>query len=840
MEPKGADEYWQLIYKSYLDLFQIIIKIRFAPELSKIAMIQKITLFSTLFFLLTFLSFGQNGNVTGFVKTSDGQAAEMVTVAVQGTSKGSLTDKEGKYQIKNLKQGPHTIIASLVGLGRKEQIVEIRGGETVTIDFVLNENAAQLQEVVISTQKEQQYVAKLPLKNLENPQVYSTVSSEILKQQVITSYDDAMRNVPGISRTWESTGRGGDGAAYFALRGFEAQATLYNGLPGMTSGNLDPANVEEIQVIKGPSGTLFGGSFYGYGGIINTITKKPYFTFGGEAAYNFGSFGLNRITADINTPLSKDNKIALRLNTAYHTENSFQDAGFKKSFFIAPALAYEVNDKLSFQFSSEILQEERAVPPVFFHSDRFSPLDFKNIRELNLDRNLSFTSNDLTIKNPRFNMQAQMQYKLSDQWSSQTVISRASVKSDGIYTYIWDDVAGDNNFSQYFHKENQTTNTTDIQQNFNGDFKIGNMRNRLLIGLDYYSRNVIDNGSGWGWARNVTPQGDVNYVDPYSGDTLAPTYLTQPAIDNLLAGTEPNRSNIKNSSYSAYFSNVINFTPGLMAMVSLRADYFDSKGEKSTSEDDYDQFAVSPKLGLVYQPIPDKVSLFVNYMNAFINVAPQQVTDPDGSNPRVKSFKPEHADQWEYGVKTNLFKDQIHATLSVYDIKVTDRVMPDANNIHDFTQGGKVGSKGFELELTSSPLSGLTLIAGYSHNKTRIISGDKEDFYSEPGRNPGGQGPQDLANFWATYQLKSGKLKNFGLGLGGNYASEYKVIDNSKTGEFNLPSYTLVNASLFYNAEHFRFSLNVNNLTDKEYYIGYWSVNPQKPRNVAVGITYKF
>jgi iron complex outermembrane receptor protein len=237
-------------------------------------MIQKITLFSTLFFLLTFASFGQNGNVTGFVKTSDGQAAEMVTVAVQGTSKGSLTDKDGKYQIKNLKPGSHMLIASLVGLGRKEQIVEIRGGETVTIDFVLNENAAQLQEVVISTQKEQQYVAKLPLKNLENPQVYSTVSSEILKQQVITSYDDAMRNVPGISRTWESTGRGGDGAAYFALRGFEAQATLYNGLPGMTSGNLDPANVEEIQVIKGPSGTLFGGSFYGYGGIINTITKN--------------------------------------------------------------------------------------------------------------------------------------------------------------------------------------------------------------------------------------------------------------------------------------------------------------------------------------------------------------------------------------------------------------------------------------------------------------------------------------------------------------------------------------------------------------------------------------
>jgi iron complex outermembrane receptor protein len=631
---------------------------------------------------------------------------------------------------------------------------------------------------------------------------------------------------------------------------FDAQPTLYNGLPGLTSGNVDPANVEEIQVIKGPSSTLFGGAFYSYGGMINTITKKPYHQFGGEIGYNAGSFGLNRITADINAPLggtplggtslSKADKIALRVNTAYHSENSFQDAGFKKSFFIAPSLVYEVNDRLSFHLLTEILEEERAVAPVFFHSDRLSPLPFKNLGELNLNPRLSFTSNDLTIRNPRFNLQAQAVYKLSDQWTSQTVFSRGTVKSNGIYTYIWDDVSGDNWFSQYFHKEQQTTSTTDIQQNFNGDFKIGNMRNRLLVGVDYFRRNVIDNGSGWASARNVSPQGEVNYVDPYSGDTLAPVYLTQASIDNLLAGLENSASNITNSSFGAYASNVLNITPKLSAMVSLRADYFDSKGERNTSDDDFDQWALSPKFGIVYQPVPDKVSIFANYMNAFINVAPRQITDLDGSNPRVKSFRPEHADQWEYGIKTNLFSDKLAATLSVYDIKVSDRVMPSPANIRDYTQGGKVGSKGFEIDLVANPVTGLNLIAGFSHNKTKVISGDPEDFYSEPGRAIGGQGPQNLANFWATYRISSGTLKNAGFGFGGNYAGEYKVIDNSKTGVFILPSYTLLNASIFYNADHFRISLNVNNLTSKEYYIGYWSVNPQKPRNSTLSVAYKF
>lgn len=806
-------------------------------------MTKQLFLLTLLLHLSVLTAWAQTGTISGSVQTSDGQPAEFVTVNIKGTAKGALTDKAGNFQIKNIQPGLHRLIASFVGLERQEQSVEVVAGAAATVGFVLKENAAQLQEVIVSARnlnKETAIVAKIPLKRLENPQVYNTVSSEIMKQQGITNYDDALRNVPGISRTWESTGRAGDGASYFALRGFDAQPTLYNGLPGITSGNLDPANIEEIQVIKGPSGTLFGGAFYSYGGMINTITKKPYHEFAGEIGYNAGSFGLNRVTADINTPLSKTDGIALRVNTAYHSENSFQDAGFKKSFFIAPSLVYDVSDRLSFNFLAEILEEERAVAPVFFHSDRLSPLDFRNLGELNLNPRLSFTSNDLTIRNPRVNLQGQMVYKLSDQWTSQTVVSRGTVKSNGIYTYIWDDVSGDNWFSQYFHKEQQTTNTTDIQQNFNGDFKLGNMRNRLLVGVDYFKRNVIDNGSGWASARNVTPQGDVNYVDPYSGDTLAPVYLTQASIDNLLAGLEGSASNITNSSFGAYASNVLNITPKLSAMVSLRADYFDSKGDRSTSEDDYDQWALSPKFGIIYQPVPDKVSLFANYMNAFINVAPRQITDVDGTNPRVKTFRPEQADQWEYGIKTNLFSDKLSATLSVYDIKVSDRVMPNPANIRDFTQGGKVGSKGFEIDLVASPVSGLNLIAGYSHNSTKVISGDKEDFYSEPGRAPGGQGPQDQVNFWATYRIGKGVLKNIGFGLGGNYAGEYKVIDNSKTGEFFLPSYTLLNASVSYNSSHFRISINVNNLTDKEYYIGYWSVNPQKPRNSTLSVAYKF
>jgi len=803
----------------------------------------KLLLFLHVFILSTTVLFAQNGTVKGTITTADGQPAINITLRIDRTKWGAISNEKGEYIIKNVKPGSWLLKATAIAAVAQEKPITVAAGQTLQVDLVLNENAAELHEVIISSRngnKQNNIVAKMPLTNLENPQVYNTVSAEIMKQQGINNYDDALRNVPGITRTWESTGRSGDGAAYFAMRGFDAQPLLTNGLPGLVSGNLDPADIEEIQVIKGPSATLFGGSFYSYGGMINTITKKPYYGTGGEVAYNMGSFGLNRVTADINTPLSKKEKIALRVNTAYHSENSFQDAGFKKSFFIAPSLVYEVNDRLSFQVLTEILQEERAVAPVFFHNNRDAPLDFKDIKALNLNYKASFTSNDLTIKNPRYNLQAQMIYKLSSQWTSQTVVSRGSVKSDGIYTYIWDDEPGDNVFQQYVHNENNTTTTTDVQQNFNGDFKLGSLRNRLLVGLDYFNRNVIDNGGGWVVARNVTPEGETFINDPTTGDPITPFYLSKDYVNNLLAGTGGTGSNVSNSSYSAYASDVLNLTPGLLVMASLRADYFDTKGDPTTDEDDFHQFALSPKFGIVYQPVLDKVSIFANYMNAFINVAPQPVTDADGENRRIKTFKPEHANQLEFGVKANLFADKLFATVSAYDIKVSDRVVPAPGNPNDVVQGGKVESKGFEIDLNANPLPGLNIIAGYAYNDIKVKKGNETDFYNEPGRTPGGQGPPNAVNLWGTYKFSNGALKNFGIGAGGNYASQTKVIDNSKTGVFYLPSYVVVNASLFYNSEKFRFTFALNNITNKEYYTGYWSVNPQRTRNFAASVAYKF
>lgn len=698
-----------------------------------------------------------------------------------------------------------------------------------------------LEKVLIQGSRKPQaseYVAKTPLKRLENPQVYNTVDARTLEERAVTNFDDAMKSVPGVAKLWEATGRGGDGGTYFSLRGFAAQPSLVNGLPGLTTGGLDPANVERIEVLKGPSGTLFGSSVVAYGGAINTVTKKPLDKNATKVLVTTGSFDLNRTVVDVNRVLDDEGKVRARLVTATHSEGSFQDAGYRKSFLVAPSLAYDATDRLSFITSLEYLSSEGSYAPMLF-LNRSRQVDFADMDDLNYNPKRSLTSNDLSIKTPRFIAQSQMNYRLNDAWTSQTVLSRGVSESDGYYSYLWN--AAPRTFQFMVSDQNSRTLSTDIQQNFLGDFDLFGMRHRALVGFDYFRRTVVDNSTGWTWVHNVDGQGNINYVNPYNpADTHPTRSLSRQVVDNLLAATSSAKGHTVSEVYSAYASDVINVIPDLAVMLSLRADYFTTTGKTLVSGDGYDQLAFSPKVGFVYQAIPDGLALFANYMNGFKNVAPATVSDSDGTNSRLKTFRPEQANQAEAGVKTNLFGGRVATTASVYYIRVQDQVMTSPSNPRDKIQGGEVESKGIELDANIDVLPGFNIIAGYSFNHNEVLKNAPNNVFSSVGDRLVEAGPEHMANLWATYRVQEGLLRGFGAGAGANAASRTAVLDNPVTGSFFLPSYAIFGASLFYERDGISATLAVDNLTDVEYYTGYSTINPQKPRNFAVSLGYNF
>lgn len=685
-----------------------------------------------------------------------------------------------------------------------------------------------IDEVVVNgyITRDREAANKMPLKDIENPQVYNSVNKNVIKEQVVTNFNDALKNITGIARLWESTGRGNDGGEYYTMRGFSLQPSLTNGMPSLTNGTLDPAGIEVIEAIKGPSGTLYGGSVISYGGLLNVVTKKPYNYFGGEINYVNGSYGLNRITADVNAPLSKN--FFARVNTAYQKSNTFQDAGYSESFYIAPSIKFIANDRLTFFVNTEIKTSESANAPMIF-LNRNNLLTFNSIGLFKDNYKKSYTSNDLTINNYTFNLQAQAQYKISDNWKSQTILSRSNTKTDGYYSYLWDSSNG-GDFTRYISKAAGETNTTGIQQNFVGNFNFGSVKNKLLIGLDYFEREFLLGGTGW------IGYGTVNLVNQSDKDQNGfDTTLNTTALDNALASSGQASGSFKAKIYSAYVSDVVNILPNLSAMLSMRIDHFTGKPTAYSTEESKKTTTFSPKLGIVYQPIQDKVSVFANYMNGFQNVDPVENQNADGSK-YWAYFDPEHANQWEVGSKANLAGDKFSVTASYYNILVKDKVMPDPNNKNSSIQGGEVESKGFEVSILGSPIPGMNVIAGYSYNDSNVKKGDP----AYVGYRTEEAGPKNLINFWATYKVQQGALKNFGLGFGGNSSSRFYTLNRGGTGAFPLPSYIIMNSSLSYTEDKYSIILKLDNIANKKYFSGWSTVTPQRLRTLSLSLNYKF
>lgn len=696
--------------------------------------------------------------------------------------------------------------------------------------MVQEEVLQNLNEISVTAEKKNAFkddstftVAKLPLKDLENPQVYNSIKRILLDEQNVTNLNDALKNATGITRLWESTGRGGDGAEFYSMRGFAVQPTMINGLPSINNGVVDPANVESIEVIKGPSGTLFGSPVISYGGLINITTKKPSFTKGASFSYTLGNFGVNRLTLDLNNAFSS--RSAMRLNAAFSTQSSFQDAGFRKSYFLAPSFLFKASEKLTFVINTEFNFNEGANAPMVFLS-RYVPVTFDKIDLFERNYRNSFTSNDLVMKNQTFGIQTQAFYQINDQWTSQTAVSSSIAGTQGYYHYLWD-LSDGASFYRYISKRNGETRTVDLQQNFIGDFKIGKLKNKMVIGVDFYQSDIRNSSSGW------VGNGIVNF------DTQEDSgVLSQVGVDSLLIGSFEGQSTATSRVSSAYISNVLYVLPSLSVMLSLRADNFQGRTAYWSNDEIQSQLALSPKLGLVYQPVKDQLAVFANYMNGFSNIAPVQVADLDGANIRMQVFEPEHANQYEAGVKADFWKSRISLTASYYNILVSNKLMQDPENVNNTIQGAEVLSQGVEFSLVANPVRGLNVMAGFSFNDAEVIKDNPENGYL--GLRPEEAGPSTLVNFWASYVVPKSSVKGLGFGFGGNAASEQIALNRTVSGSFTLPAYQVFNASIFYRQKNYDVSLRVNNLMNTKYYSGWSGVTAQQLRSISLKFGYTF
>lgn len=676
--------------------------------------------------------------------------------------------------------------------------------------------------------KKSESVARLPLENLENPTVYNIVPKEIISEMNAVDFNTAMASAPGVVVSNSVNDSGND----IFLRGFSSSANFRNGLLQNPRVQAEIANVERVEVIKGPSGTLFGGTLANYGGVVNIVTKKPQENFGGIIGYTTGSWGMNRITADVNAPLNKEKTALARFNVAAYSQDSFQDAGYNKGLFFSGSILYKVNDKTTVTLDTEFHAPEKTLNAYVRQSEK---LTIASMKDLQGAHERSFTSNDIGSKRTNFVTMAEVTHKFNDQWTSRTSYQRGEANENGsiflVLSYI-----DNNTVSRGIRPFDSFKITTDnIQQNFIGDFKIGNLRNRLVVGLDYYQQTT-KNQYGM-FKRNATDTVGSVFA-PYDVIKLDEASPWQPISRSLVENLEriPNNPNStvkptnyeisRFSTFSAYVSDVLNITDNFLVMASLRMDNYKNDDIKTNGVDGtggYSQTQFSPKFGLVYEIVKNEVSFFANYVNGFKNFAPSP--NQDGV---LTNWDPEQGNQFEGGFKLDLFGKKLLSTITYYNMNVKNRLIAVPGGLGSM-QDGKIKNQGFEMDVIVNPFKGWNIVAGYGYNDNK---------YDDRGINNGKRiawTPKHVANLWTSYKVMDGAYEGLGFGAGFNFVDKTYI---NITNHFLSPSYTTVGATVFYDKKKYRIGLKMNNALNETYWNFYGQ--PQKPREILANFAFKF
>ncbi|HBB55736.1 MAG TPA: hypothetical protein DCZ49_06065 [Hyphomonadaceae bacterium] len=214
----------------------------------------------------------------------------------------------------------------------------------------------------------------LQLSPLEIPAAVSVISQDLLRDQQVNNVDNALRNVAGVSKF--KTGNGGE--ERFAIRGFDASQSIYrdgarinNALNASNIPSTETANIERIEVLKGPSALLYGQGQPG--GVINYVTKRPDVA----PAYGLeligGNFGFFKVEADATGTVPLTDKIAYRFVGAYLNTDSFRDEVARERFLINPSLLITPTDSTRLIVGYEFINDD-------FTQDRGQVLDGDNVQ----------------------------------------------------------------------------------------------------------------------------------------------------------------------------------------------------------------------------------------------------------------------------------------------------------------------------------------------------------------------------------------------------------------------------------------------------------------------------
>ena len=679
-----------------------------------------------------------------------------------------------------------SLIALTIAIASSYSIVSVAQEREVNGDL--------LEVLNVKGQSYRNTATKTLLEPYETPQGISITTKESLTQRGTQSVSEAIRYTSGTNT--ELRGGAISRNDFINIRGFNNQQNYYDGLQLLYNDwnlqpQIDTAAIEQVEVFKGPTSTLYGAM--PPGGMVNLISKSPQVSRQNHLEITLGSDNKQEVQIDSTGPIS--DKINYRVIGLIRKKDGQALTSKEERIMIAPSLDLELSERTQLNLNLYYQQDPAAgvyssLPSkgtVFDNvNGSLSPNTYAG------DRNWETYDRDVLLFGYK------LDHSINGTWSFLQNVRGMDATAYQENTYSTGLGEDERTITRQAYLTDESSKGITIDNQFSALFDVGAAEHNLLVGLDFLKLTS-----------------DIKYED-----------ATAPSLDLF----SPNHNQIIRSalSYNPYYSSDFTIQKeqvGLYLQDQIRLDQwvfiaggrYDSfesteKGKKYGSQTDtqVDQSQFTGRIGALYE-LNNGISPFISYAQSFEPVP--------GRGVNGKTYDTSTAGQWEAGIKYD--SGNTIASLTTYQINKENVLTRDPNGSpYDLIQVGEVRPRGIELELQQHITSEVNLLATYTKQDVEVI----KDNSGIQGNTPIWTPEQQLSS-WLNYAPQSGYLAGATLGAGVRYIGKMEL--NSRNTD-KVPSATLVDLSMGYDLAKLspdlqgaNIQLSISNAFNEEYYSCY-------------------
>ena len=766
----------------------------------------KLVLLIGAIFLFAGESAAQQLSLSGTVRDTTGVVPEATVILSSGGKELSTTttDSNGVYRFTGIAAGSYEV--SLVKRGFETAVRNVTlGADTAPVDVLLSMGRVSTT-LTVTASAGKSTATRLPVADDDVPAMVSSIPQELLRQQGTNSLADALRNASGVQAVrWYG--------AYeqFTIRGFnDPDRDGFNVMlvDGMRMGgnrySTQTNNLQSVEVLKGPSSVLYGRG--AVGGAINLVRKKPQSAQAYDFSYRGGRFNTHQVSAGATGPIGSRRSFLYRLDTSFEDSDGWRDAGANR-LNVSPSLTWIMGENA------------RVTAHQTFNRDRFDgdggvPINITGLPGYKPDLRFSLPQDKVLVEDSQTNVLFNGDLSSTWEFRNSLFVQRSSDRyfvTEGLYG----DPAANEVYREpldFHHIRRPLQNQAEFVGRVSG---FG--RHNLLLGYEYQDDD---------YRTEVTAGDDPDCICGYWWLTIKTMDVTtmKETQSPLDITTVARTTFVKDRIHSFYWQDQIDVLPQLKINVAGRFDDYnrrvDRTGGLPFTPVRREQTAYTYRAGLVYAPRSDQQI----YFSTASSFTPVNTVPADGS-----PLEPSTARNYELGHRWQGWNGRVDTSLAAYYIVKNN--LNVRQSVTTFLQIGEQTSRGLDLDVNTDLGARTHLILNYGFTQPRF-----EDAEALTGLMPR-YVPKHNANAWLRKDFESG----FNASIGARYLGQ-QFVNNENTSR--LGGYTMFSGAVGFRAERWEWSLNAENLFNRERYFlpGHFSnqVFPGQPINVTSTIRLKF